>query len=114
MSVIDEFFEYIDPPERSELQRIRNIVHETVPDAVEVISYGMPGFKYKGKYLITFNAWKDHLSLFPGAEAVEVLRDKLQDYSLSKGTIRFTLDSPLPEPLIKDILLVRVADILKS
>jgi uncharacterized protein YdhG (YjbR/CyaY superfamily) len=49
MGVIDDYFAKIEPPERTELERIRRIVHETVPEAKEVITYGMPGFKYQGK-----------------------------------------------------------------
>ncbi len=114
MSVIDEYLKNIPEPQKAELERIRQIVHKAVPDAVEVMTYGMPGFKYENKYLVAFNALKDHLSLFPAAAPIEALRDKLGDYSLSKGTIRFTLDNPLPEALIKEILLVRVGDISKK
>ncbi len=111
MSVIDDYFEKIPPPERAELERIRRIVHETAPDAVEVITYGMPGYKYQKKYLIAFNALKDHLSIFPSSGPVEALKDKLSSYSLSRGTIRFTLDKPLPEALIKDIVRERITEI---
>ena len=64
----------------------------------------MPGFKYKGKYLLSFAAFKGHLSLFPGAEPVENLREELQPYRRSKGTIQFTVEQPLPEPLLRHII----------
>lgn len=111
MTVIDEYFKKIAPRERAELQRIREIVRAVAPDAQEVITYGMPGFKYKNKYFVGFNALKNHLSIFPSSGPIEALRDKLQGYSLSKGTIRFTLDNPLPEELIKEILRERMAAI---
>ena len=114
MSVIDEYLTKVSEPERSELERIRKIVHETLPEAKEVISYGMPAFKYQNKYLVGFNAFDDHMSLFPAAGPIEALKDMLKDYSLSRGTIRFTLDNPIPESLIKEILLCRAADITKS
>jgi uncharacterized protein YdhG (YjbR/CyaY superfamily) len=111
MSVIDDFLQDIPSPERAELERIRRIVKTTVPDAEETISYAMPAFKYKDKPLVYFNAFKDHMSLFPTSEPTEVLHDKLKDYKVSKGTIQFTLDNPLPEPLIKEILEVRLGQI---
>jgi uncharacterized protein YdhG (YjbR/CyaY superfamily) len=111
MSVIDEYLEKVELPQQAELQRIRNIVHEVVPSAEEVITYGMPGFKYHKKYLVAFNALKDHLSLFPTAGPIEAMRDELTSYSLSKGTIRFTLNNPLPEALIQEILRNRMAAI---
>ena len=58
-----------------------------------------------------FNAFKDHLSLFPAAHAVEALQDQLTDFKLSKGTIQFTLEHPIPEAIIQQIVQVRLADI---
>jgi len=108
MSVIDDYLKKIDPPERAELERIRSIVKQMVPDAEEVIAYGMPGFKYRGKYLLGYNALKDHLSLFPTSEPIEQLAGKLSDFKLSRGTIRFQLDHPIPEDLIKEIVAIRL------
>lgn len=111
MSVIDDYLKKLELPQRAELERIRQIVQQVAPEAVEVITYGMPGFKYRQKYLIAFAAFKDHLSLFPAPGPIEALKDKLTDFKLSKGTIQFTLEHPLPESLIKEITLKRVADI---
>jgi uncharacterized protein YdhG (YjbR/CyaY superfamily) len=111
MTVIDSYLQTISQPEAAELERIRMIVLETVPAAQEVISYGMPGFKYKGKYLLGMNAFKDHLSLFPTGGPVDALKAKLGNYKISKGTIQFTLENPLPKLLIQEIVAIRVADI---
>jgi uncharacterized protein YdhG (YjbR/CyaY superfamily) len=111
MTPIDEVLDKLAAPQRAELERIRRIVHETAPGAEEVINYGIPAFKYKGKYLVGFCAYKKHLSLFPSPGPIESLKEKLQAYNLSKGAIQFTLDNPLPEPLIKEIVLCRMADI---
>lgn len=104
MSVIDEYFEDIASAPRAELERIRKIVRSAVPEAEEVITYGMPGFKYKGKYLVSFCAFKDHLSIFPGAEPVGVLKDKLKSNITGKGTIQFTLEKPLANDVIVEIV----------
>ena len=111
MSVIDEYLQNVNEPQKSELQRIRQLIKETLPDIEEVISYAMPGFKYKGKYLVTFAAFKDHMSIFPGAEAIEVLGPKLAGYKISKGTVQFTIEKPLPDSVIKEMVLIRKADI---
>jgi uncharacterized protein YdhG (YjbR/CyaY superfamily) len=111
MSVIDDFLKDVPKPQRNELERVRQIVGETVPDAEETLSYGMPAFKYKGKPLLYFNAFKDHMSIFPTSKPTEVLQDKLKDYKVSKGTIQFTIEKPLPKELIKEVLEVRLAEI---
>ena len=65
MNKIDEYLHNLAQPERNALECIRQIVREMVPNAEEVISYGIPGFKYNDKYLLGFAAFKNHLSLFP-------------------------------------------------
>lgn len=106
MSIIDDLLSESEPAQRTELERIRRVVHELCPDAEEVKTYGMPGFKYRGKYLLSFAAFKDHLSLFPGAEPTAVLEEKLKEYRFSKGTIQFTPDNPLPDDLLTEIVLL--------
>lgn len=111
MSIFNSYLAQVDPRERSELERLRRIVKEVVPEAEEVISYGMPGFKYKGKYLLGFAAFKDHMSIFPTSGPVDALRDKLAGFRLAKGTIQFTLDRPIPESLLTEIVLSRLKSI---
>ena len=114
MSVIDDYLKDLPSVQREQLERIRKIVKRTVPEAEEVITYGMPGFKYKTKYLVGFNAFKDHLSFFPASHPIEVLQSKLHDFKLSKGTIQFTVERPIPEALLKELLLIRAEDIKKT
>ena len=104
MSVIDELLENVTPKQRKALEHIRQLVLLVAPDAIEVKTYGMPGFKYKGRYLISFAAFKDHLSVFPGAEPIAVLKDELESFKISKGTIQFTLDHPIPDDLLIKII----------
>ena len=111
MNVVDQYLAAIDPPERAELERIRQIVRRVAPEAEEGIGYGMPVFKYHGQYLIGFAAFNDHLSLFPAAGPIEDLKAELADFRLSKGTIQFTLAKPVPEPLIERLVRSRLADL---
>ena len=114
MSVIDVYLSELPDRERKELERIRRIVRKFYPEARESISFGMPAFKYNGTYLVSYWTFKDHFSIFPGERAVEVLLPKLSDYKTSKGEVRFTLKKPLPEPLIAEMLQLRISDIIKA
>ena len=109
MSVIDDYLQNFPSAERAELERIRKIVHDVAPTADEVITYSMPGFKYKGKYLISFAAFKDHLSIFPGSDPVGALKTTLKNNITGKGTIQFTLDAPLSDEVIREIVELCVA-----
>lgn len=112
MSVVDVYLSELPAAQQRELERIRRIVRKFYPDAREAISYGMPAFKYEGKYLIAYWAFKDHMSVFPTPDTIEALKAKLTDFTTSKGTIQFTLKKPLPETLIAEILQERVRTIL--
>lgn len=111
MSIVNEYLIKLNVPQRTELERIRSIVQRTVPEAKESMSYGMPVFKYKEKYLIGFAAFKNHMSIFPGSEGVEAVKDTVAGFKTSKGTIQFTTDNPLPKPLVEKLLRLRVTAI---
>ncbi len=111
MSVIDDYLATVSSEQKAALEHVRKTIQATAPDATEAISYGMPAFKYKGKYLVGFCQFKDHLSIFPGGEIVEMLGEQLQEWKTSKGTIQFTLEKPLPDTLIEDIVGMRITAI---
>lgn len=111
MSPIDEYLQDVPALQRAELERIRRIIKQTVPDTEEVMTYSMPGFKYKGKYLVSFAAFKDHLSIFPGSDPVGALKDTLKDNITGKGTIQFMVDRPLADDTIKEIVLLSMGQI---
>ncbi len=108
MSDVDDYLAKIEPAQRKELERVRKIVKQAVPDANEVITYGIPGFKYKGKYLLAYAGFKNHMSVFPGAAATASTMSKLKGYKLSKGTVQFTLDKPLSEDIIIEMVETRL------
>lgn len=108
---IDEYLSKVDPKYRTELERVRTLVKQLVPDAEETISYSMPTLKYKNKALVYFTASKKHMIFFPSSWAIEKLKDKLKDYKTSEHAIQFTLDKPLPEALIKELVLAHARDI---
>ena len=90
--------EYAQP----HLQEINQAIKSAIPDTVEKISWSMPTY-WKKHNLIQFAAFKKHIGLYPGPEAVEVFADKLQEYKTSKGTIQFPYDKPLPLAVIAEI-----------
>ena len=106
---VDQYLSVVPEPGRTALRKLRAQVKEAAPVAVEVISYGMPGFKYHG-YLAGFAAFKDHLSFFPGA-SLGAWKSELDGYKLSKGTIQFTPEKPIPARLVKKIIRARVKEL---
>lgn len=106
----DEYLAAIPEPARTTLKKMRATIRSVVPaETTEVMSYGMPAFRYKGA-LVAIGAFADHCSFFPmSAALVEEFKDDLTNFSTSKGTIRFALDKPLPATLVKKFVKARVA-----
>lgn len=108
---VDEYLARVPEPARGTLKKIRAMIRSAAPrKATEVISYGIPMFKYRGA-LVWFAAFTDHCSLFPTAAVIEKLKNELKGYPTSKGTIHFAMDKPLPAPLVKKIVKARVAQV---
>jgi uncharacterized protein YdhG (YjbR/CyaY superfamily) len=90
------------------LIKMRATIRSAVPaEAIETISYGIPAFKHK-KVLVWFAAFSNHCSLFPTASVIDVFKDELTGFSISKGTVKFSSDKPLPTTLIKKMVKERV------
>ena len=64
---VDEYLARVSEPARGTLKKIRALIRSVVPpEATEIISYGIPSFKYKG-WLVGYAAFANHCSFFPGA-----------------------------------------------
>lgn len=97
MSSFDEYLASIPEPQRAELERVRQVVRREVPDAEESTSYGVPAFKYKQRPLLGLTASKNQVSVFLfSPEAIDTAREALAGFDLSKGTVRFTAEKPIP------------------
>jgi uncharacterized protein YdhG (YjbR/CyaY superfamily) len=112
MSSFDDYLATVPEGQRAELERIRQVVRRTVPDAEEATSYGMPAFKYKKRPLLGFRASTNHLSVFPfSPQAIDAAREALAGFDVSKGTVRFTPEKPIPESALDQLLRHRLREI---
>ena len=101
MVSVEDYLAALTRAQREQFERVRRIVRSMVPEAEETISYGIPTFKHRGKYLIYFAAFKDHLSVYPTVDAVEATEG-------TKGTFRFSEDDPVPEDVVGAIVAHRL------
>jgi uncharacterized protein YdhG (YjbR/CyaY superfamily) len=100
ISNVDDYINTFPEETQAILQKIRQIVHEAVPDGEEVMSYGIPTIKVDGKYVVYFSGWKHHVSLYPTPDGDAELDKSLEQYKAGKGTLKFPLDEPIPYDLI--------------
>jgi len=106
---IDAYLAELDEPKRSTLRGLRKTIRLIVPEAEQCMSYGMPAFRLRGKVIAGFAAFKDHLSYFPhSGSVIPELHEAVSTYVTSKGTLRFPVDTPLPEDLVRKLIAVRM------
>jgi uncharacterized protein YdhG (YjbR/CyaY superfamily) len=112
MESIDDALAGLPQPEHDALQRVIDTARRVTPHAIDGVSYGVPALKVTGKPLIGVSARAHHLSVFPfSPAAIDVVRTELDGFSVSKGTIRFTAERPIPEALIERLVASRLAEI---
>ena len=110
---IDEYIASFPIDVQERLEKIRKTIRKAVPDAEETISYQIPTFTLKGKYLVYFAAFKKHIGLYPAPRGIEKFKKELSVYEGGKGTVRFPLDKPIPFGLIERIVKFRVKENLE-
>ncbi|MDF2734081.1 MAG: hypothetical protein K0S97_704 [Chloroflexota bacterium] len=111
-TTVDEYMATLPPERRAAMELLRSTIKAAVPGATEVISYKMPAFKsHGGQFLVSYDAYKAHYSLFPATDAViEACGDELTPHLFGSGTIRFPADKPIPVALVTKIIEIRWAE----
>lgn len=105
----DEYLKQLPSDQRKALETLRKQILAAAPGTEEHFGYGLPAFKYNGHPLVYMGAAKNHVALY-GSVPVG-FKDRLKDFTVSKGTIQFTPVKPLPAALVKDIVKAKVAEI---
>lgn len=100
MKDVDVYLNGLDAERRASLARLRSLVLEAVPDAVETLQYRMPTYLYEGEVLCAFASQKHYMSLYMDPAVVE----RLQDLSVGKSCIRFERIEELPLDTIRVML----------
>ena len=108
---VDEYLLGIEEPKRATLETLRSTILEIVPEADQLISYGMPAFRVEGKTVAGFAAFRKHLSYLPFSGTVlSQLTDELEGYTMTKSALHFGVDEPLPKALVEKLIAVRRAE----
>ena len=107
---VEEYLARVSEPARTTLNKLRATIRSAVPpETTEVISYGIPAFKHK-HVLVWYAAFSKHCSFFPTNAVIEAFKGELAKYSISKGTIQFPIDKPLPAALVKKMVKMRLQE----
>ncbi len=95
------------------LQKVKETIQKAAPEAVEVISYGMPAYKLNG-ILVYFAAYKKHIGFYPTASGIEAFQSELAPFKWAKGSVQFPFDQPISFRLIDKMVRYRVRENLQK
>lgn len=110
-TTVEEYLTLVPEPARSTLEKIRAAIRSAAPpEATEGISYGIPMFKHK-VVLVWYAAFASHCSFFPTAAVIARFQQELRAFRISKGTVQFPVNKPLPSALVKKMVKARLAQI---
>jgi len=96
------------------LQEVRKIIKSIAPDAIENISYQIAAFRVNGKNFVSIAGWKEHISMYPIPAGSEAFNKQIAKYTSGRGTLKFSLDEPLPLKLIEKAIKYKLTDHLKN
>ena len=112
---VDKYLEGVDEPKRSTLQALRRTILEIVPDAEQGLSYRVPAFRVSGKTIAGFAAFEHHLSYLPFSGSIlGRLADDLKAYTMTKSSLHFAIDQPLPKPVVQNLVAARLAELQEA
>ena len=104
-TLVSEHLKSFPPTQRKALETLREQIAQEIPEAKQVIKYGIPTFVIDGVPIIGFNGYKKHNSIFPYSGSVtSKLKVELANYDQTKGSIHFSIDKPFPRSLLKKVL----------
>lgn len=114
MEVIDTYIAKFSPEIQEKLNEIRQILREELPEADEVINYGIPTYKIKGQNVVHFGGFKKHVGFYPAPSGILKFQQELSGYKGAKGSVQFPHNEPLPTELIRRITQFRLEEIQKK
>lgn len=107
---VDDYLAELDPPQRQALEGLRRTILEVIPEAEQVISYKIPAFRIDGQVVAGFAAFKGHLSYLPFSGSVLCqLGDERDEYEMTKSSLHFSVNTPLPRTLVEKMIALRRA-----
>jgi uncharacterized protein YdhG (YjbR/CyaY superfamily) len=110
INTVDEYINSFPADIQKILGKIRGIIKKQAPEAVESISYGMPGYKTNKRPLVYFAAYKNHIGFYATPTGHEKFAEELSIYPQGKGSVQFPLGKPIPYNLITRIVEFRVEE----
>jgi uncharacterized protein YdhG (YjbR/CyaY superfamily) len=106
MSTVDDYIANQSDEAQLRLHELRSIIRAAIPECVEGISYGIPTYKLDDR-VVSIGAARKHCALY--GTPMDLFRDELRGFKTLKGTVQFPLDQPVPDALVRKLVLAKLA-----
>ena len=106
-NTIEEYIALQTQEHQEIIAKMRALIKECAPNAVEKISFRMPTYTIGKNVVVHFHTAKKHLGVYPMPERIELFKDKLAEYKTAKGVVQFSYKD-IPYDLIREIVVHRV------
>lgn len=112
-NTVDEYLRKLPPSQRKALDTLRQNINAVSPaEMTELISYGIPSFKYKGRQFVSYAGYPDTCTLIVMSyKVMDAFKAELRRFKTDKATIFFSADKPLPAALVRKLVKARIAEI---
>lgn len=104
---------YLKAPKshRDTMLEMRTRILEIVPEAEEVVSYGMPAFKVKENIVAGLLANKSYIGYYPFSGSVLTkFQAELSNYVTTKSALHIPVGKPLSKTLLKKLIRARLSE----
>ena len=101
---VDSYIAHFPEDVQKVLQELRKTIGELLPEAEEAISYQIPAFRQNDSYIVYFGGFKKHIAVYPAPVEHPEMKNELAPYASGRGTVKFSLDEPLPHDVIRRIV----------
>lgn len=104
---VEAYLDTFDGEIRNRLERLRLVIKKEAPDAVESFSYGIIGYKLRGKPLVYIGGFKGHIGFYATPNGHEAFAKEFSTYKQGKGSVQFPISEELPIGLVKRVVAFR-------
>lgn len=110
MARVNAIYKSAPLPQRRTMLAMRKTILEIIPDAEEVVSYGMPAFKIEGNIVAGILHAKNHVGYYPFSGSVlRLFPEELKSFSHTKSAIHVPINKPLSKTLIRKLIRARIS-----
>ena len=106
IATVEDYVKSLPPGTRDAFEQARQVIRRVLPEATEVVSYQILGFRVDGRTVVHLAGWKQHLSIYPVPDlaADAALADRVAAYRSGRSTAKFPLGQPVPVDLIAQLV----------